>query len=308
MEKIAELKTREIPETVDATIGAFLPLLEQKRAEIQEIPRKTFKYGPTDRHQLDVYYPIAPSGSEKTQVLVWIYGGGFTTGDRQFPPPADLIYACVGAYYARRGFVVVIPDYRLLHDAVFPGAAEDVRDAVLWTIRNPAHLTTPNTPNPDTKGIHLMGHSAGAVNAFSALVLPETAESAILRASIASVILCAGAHHCDSLAPSDPLQDVISQLWGGAEGIKEKAPMGLLRNASDTTVAGLPRTALVIAERDPDWLLAADEDFTKALEGRTGKKPKKIVAQGHNHISPNIALGTGQGEAWAEEVIAWIKA
>ncbi|GLB42756.1 putative carboxylesterase family protein [Lyophyllum shimeji] len=308
MDTIAELKSREIEaDIVSASIGAFLPLLEEKRTAIQEIPRKTFRYGSTDRHQLDVYYPVAPSASEKTQVLVWIYGGGFTTGERQFPPPADLLYACVGAYFARRGFVVVIPDYRLLHDAIFPGGAEDVRDAILWTINNPAHLTTPTTPNPDTKGIFLMGHSAGAVYAFSAFVIPETAGSAILRPSIAGLILCAGPYHLDALDPADPLHDVAKQLCGGEQGVQEKSPMGLLRDASDAVVAQFPRTVLVIAEREPDWLLAADDAFAKALEARTGKKPARIVAQGHNHISPNVALGTGQGEAWAEEVVTWIR-
>ena len=57
--------------------------------------------------QLDVYYPIAPSTSGKTQILVWVYGGGFITGARQMPAPMDLGYACVGAYFARRGFIVL---------------------------------------------------------------------------------------------------------------------------------------------------------------------------------------------------------
>ncbi|KAF8063383.1 Alpha/Beta hydrolase protein [Lyophyllum atratum] len=308
MEKIAEIKSTEISAVLGPTVAAFLPLLEEKRSEISEIPRKTFKYGSTDRHQLDVYYPLTPSASEKTQILVWVYGGGFVTGERQLSPPADLLYACVGAYFARRGFVVVIPDYRLVPDALFPGAAEDVRDAVLWVIKNPENLTTPTTPNPDTKAIFLMGHSAGAVHSFTALVLPETAETTALRPSIAGAILCAGAHHFEGLDADDGMHGIVNQLWGGPDGVKEKATMGLLRDASDATVAALPRVVLVVAEREPEWLLTAGDDFGEALRARTGKAPVKIVAQGHNHISGHAALGTGQGETWAEEVIAWIEA
>ncbi|KAF8074903.1 Alpha/Beta hydrolase protein [Lyophyllum atratum] len=307
METIAQFPSHEIPGIRHPTFDAFLPLLEKKRAEIQEIPRKTFKYGPLDRHHLDVYYPITRNASGKTQILVWVYGGGFNTGARQMAAPMDLGYACLGAYFARRGFVVVIPDYRLFPDAVFPGAAEDVRDAVLWIIRNPDHLTTPTSPNPDTNGIFMMGHSAGAVHVFSALVIPETAESAVLRPSIAGVVLCAGAHHFDALQREHETQGVVEQLYGGRVGVKEKEPLGLLRNATDATVASLPRMVLVVAENEPYWLHKASDDFEVALDAR-GKKPERIVAQGHNHISVNWALSTGQGEAWADDVIGWIKA
>ncbi|KAF5375831.1 hypothetical protein D9615_008233 [Tricholomella constricta] len=305
MEKVAEIESREIFDVIESTIGAFIPLLEERRAEIQEIPRKTFKYGPTDRHQLDVYYPIAPNPSGTTQILVWIYGGGFATGERQMKAPADLGYACVGAYFARRGFIVIIPDYRLSPETVFPGGAEDVRDSVLWAIKNPEHLTTSTTPNPDTKGIFLMGHSAGAVHAFTVLVLPETPESAIVRPSIAGAILCAGVQHYDGLGPDNLMLTCAVHYY--AEGVEKNAPRELLRRASDATVAALPRTVLVVAEREPEWLLKVNDDFAEELEARTGVKPAKVVAKGHNHLSTNWALGTGQGETWAEDVIAWIK-
>ncbi|KAG6834885.1 hypothetical protein H0H93_006655, partial [Arthromyces matolae] len=173
MEKIAELEAREILQVIQPSIGAFVPLLEANRAKIEEIPRKSFQYGPTDRHQLDVYYPI-DSTAKKSQILVWVYGGGFVTGSRRMDPPADLGYASVGSYFAHRGFIVIIPDYRLAPNTIFPGAAEDVRDSILWAIKHPENLSTPSTPNPDTQNIFLMGHSAGAVHAFASLLLPET--------------------------------------------------------------------------------------------------------------------------------------
>ncbi|KAG5641542.1 hypothetical protein DXG03_004801 [Asterophora parasitica] len=306
MERIAELKSREIFDIIEPTVGAFVPLLEEKRAEIQEITRKTFKYGPTDRHQLDVYYPLAPNALGKTQILVWLYGGGFVSGERQLPAPADLAYACVGAYFARRGFIVIIPDYRLAPDTVFPGAAEDVRDAILWAIKNPEQLTTPTTPNPDTKGIFLSGHSAGAVHAFTALVIPETPETSI-RSNIAGAILAAGVPHYDYFQPDD-LTPWATQHYVDEDGLKDHAPRALLRNASDATVATLPRIVLVLAEWEPEWLLKINDEFVGELESRTGKRPAKIVGRRHNHLSTNLALGTGRGEEWAEDVIAWIKA
>ena len=36
-------------------------------------------------------------------MLVFAYGGGFTNGARRFPPPFDLVYGNVGAFFAKRG-------------------------------------------------------------------------------------------------------------------------------------------------------------------------------------------------------------
>ncbi|KAG6856968.1 hypothetical protein H0H87_011638 [Tephrocybe sp. NHM501043] len=306
MDAIAQLKTKEILPIIEPTVGAFIPLLEANRAKIQEIPRKTFSYGLTERHQLDVYYPTIPSETGKTQILVWVYGGGFVTGERQMPPPADLGYACVGSFFAHRGFIVVIPDYRLAPETIFPGAAEDVRDAIQWTIKNSEQLTTATTPSPDTSAIFLMGHSAGAVHSFAALTIPETPSSATLLSSIAGMILHAGVHNFED-AESNDFYGIAVQHYGGKEGLIASSSIGLLRSASDDTIAALPRTLLVTAEWEPEWLLKMCDDFGEALEARTGNKYASIVAKGHNHLSPNWAVGTGQGEEWAEEVVAWIR-
>jgi len=279
-------------------------LLEQKRKEIEEIPRRTFKYGSTDRHKLDVYHPMIHS--EETKVLIWVYGGGFVTGERQMPAPVDLAYAFIGSYFARQGFITVIPDYRLVPNVRFPGQVEDVRDAILWTIKHPEHLTAASSPNPDVQGIYLMGHSAGAGNAFTAMILPGNGGSTELYHNIAGMILCAGTHGFRALAPEDSFWEVLTQNWGGPEEIEANSPTGLLSRASESVVSSLPKVLVVEGEREPDWLLAAGKEFRDTLEARTGKKVEKITAKGHNHLSYNWALGTGEGEEWAEEVVKWI--
>jgi acetyl esterase/lipase len=224
------------------------------------------------------------------------------------PAPADLAYGMVGSYFARRGFVTVIPDYRLVPNARFPDQPEDVRDAILWTIKHPEHLTTSQSPDPDVQNIYLMGHSAGASNAFAATVLPDTEDSASLRPSIAGMILCAGAHSFDGLATGDPLWEVLEQNFGGRAEIAANGSMGLLASASDSVVASLPKVLVVEGEWEPDWLLATGREFRDFLEARTGKKVERVVGKGHNHLSYNWALGTGEGEEWAEEVVKWIDA
>ncbi|KAG6849118.1 hypothetical protein H0H93_011179 [Arthromyces matolae] len=109
------------------------------------------------------------------------------------------------------------------------------------------------------------------------------------------------------MRPSNPLSSLIEQFYGGLEAAKEKCSLGLLRHASKETIAKLPRLLLVVAEKEPNWLLKIDDDFAKALDDITERKPSRLIAKGHNHISPNWAVSSGEGEEWADDVIAWIR-
>ncbi|KAF8966094.1 Alpha/Beta hydrolase protein [Flammula alnicola] len=267
MEVIAGFKDREIAKVIDPTVAAFAPLLKARKKFISEIPKKSFKYGATDRHQLDVYYPTTVT-SEKTPILFFIYGGGFNTGERSISPRTfGLVYACVGAFYARRGYIVVIPDYRLVPHVHFPGPAEDVRDAVRWVVQNVEHLVSSGSPSPDTDKIVMMGHSAGA-------------------AHVATMLF-----HANVLAENDELRPKI------IAAILESPPV---------LIEGLPKILMVEGEFEPDWLVDAGRVFEKEVRGRTGEQLKKIVARGHNHISLNWALSSGEGEEWAEQVVEWL--
>ena len=97
------------------------------------------------RHSLDIYRPARPDAP----VVVFLYGGGWKTGDRS-------MYRFVGAALADRGFMVVIPDYRVYPEAAFPGFVDDAALAVAWT---KAHA---REYGGDAGRVFLMGHSAGA--------------------------------------------------------------------------------------------------------------------------------------------------
>ncbi len=115
-------------------------------------------YAPGERHMLDVYRPMAGAG--KAPVIVFFYGGNWVSGDR-----GD--YAFVGRALAARGFVVVVPDYRLYPQVSYPGFLDDAAQAVGWTRREIA------AHGGDPERIFLMGHSAGAYNAAMLAVDPR---------------------------------------------------------------------------------------------------------------------------------------
>lgn len=102
-------------------------------------------YGEESRQRLDVYTPaVTPA-----PVVLFVYGGGWQSGERA-------MYRFVAASLAARGFVVVVPDYRLYPEVRFPAFLQDGAGAIGWTYRTIAQYGG----EPDA--IHLMGHSAGA--------------------------------------------------------------------------------------------------------------------------------------------------
>ncbi|KAB0324434.1 alpha/beta hydrolase [Janthinobacterium sp. PLB04] len=107
-------------------------------------------YGPLPRQKLDVYAPRTRTGP--VPVVVFFYGGNWTTGER-----AD--YAFVGHALAARGYLAVIADYRLYPDVHYPEILQDAARAVAWAAMESSRH------GGDPARLFVMGHSAGAYNA-----------------------------------------------------------------------------------------------------------------------------------------------
>ncbi len=103
-------------------------------------------YGAHRRQAMDVYRPAA---GERLPVLVWFYGGAWQNGRRQD-------YRFVAAPLARRGMVVVVPDYRLNPEVQYPAFLRDAADAVAVARDRAAEW------GGDPSRVVLAGHSAGA--------------------------------------------------------------------------------------------------------------------------------------------------
>ncbi|KZT20039.1 alpha/beta-hydrolase [Neolentinus lepideus HHB14362 ss-1] len=310
-------KTSEvsIPLIHETTIEAFLPLLEKNREYIEEIPRKTFQYGPTERHQLDVYYPI--STAAKAPILFFVYGGGFSMGNRIFPEPQSLGYPCLGAFFARRGFVTVIADYRLVPHIKYPKPVEDLRDAFQWIFEDKPEIHLAGHPAPDVENAFIMAHSAGATH-IATLLLSQTILSPSVRpgflSRIKKVVLNAGAYHFRSEHAADP--SVLEAYYGNTTELRDKEPLSLAEKASLDLIKSLPDTLMMRGEKEPRGLIVPNEEFRSELEkrlkdaggGRNGQtEVRLIVNKGHNHISGHWALSSGEGEEWTEEVLTFLR-
>ncbi|KAI9058955.1 alpha/beta hydrolase domain-containing protein [Trametes sanguinea] len=310
MDVVASLNATAIPVVLQPTMNAFVTLLEKSRADIEGITRKTFRYGDTERHNLDVYYPSAETTSgSPVPVLFFVYGGGFTSGTRRFDPPFDLVYTNVGAFFAKRGILTVIPDYRLVPEAEFPGPVEDVRDALAWFLANtgPVASATSSPLSLDKPSIFIMGHSAGATLVSSLFLLPSILPlDSPVRAATRGLVPQGGAYKFDFGRPT-VAPGVLEQLYGSQERALELMPLSLVAKADDDVVRSLPDVFALVSELDPEQIKEGGDEFVKALEGRLGRSVRYEVMNGHNHISPHWALLSGEGEEWGVHVAEWVK-
>jgi acetyl esterase/lipase len=106
-------------------------------------------YGEDPRQRLDVF---SPKNADNLPIVVFFYGGTWVTGRKSR-------YAFVGAALAARGYVTVIPDYRLYPQVRFPQFIDDGASAVAWVQKHAREM------GGDATRIVLMGHSAGAHSA-----------------------------------------------------------------------------------------------------------------------------------------------
>jgi acetyl esterase/lipase len=103
-------------------------------------------YGNDARQKLDVYRP-KKAGNGK--VVIFFYGGSWRTGSK-----TD--YKFVAQALTSRGFIAVLPDYRVYPEVTFPKFVEDGAASVRWVHDNISKF------GGDTNQIYLMGHSAGS--------------------------------------------------------------------------------------------------------------------------------------------------
>jgi acetyl esterase/lipase len=129
------------------------------------------------KEKADLYFPATMPADKKLPALVWIHGGGWSSGTRDAKREVN-----VCSTLARNGYVMMSIDY-LLSDkkqAVWPTNLWDCKTAVRWLRKNAARLGV------DPERIGVAGGSAGGhLAAMVALTTPA-----------------------DGLNPAEPLGDV----------------------------------------------------------------------------------------------------
>jgi acetyl esterase/lipase len=181
-------------------------------------------FGSHPRQTLDIYAPINARGP--SPVVVFLYGGSWNNGTRED-------YAFVGHALAARGYVTVIPDYRLVPEVVFPVFLDDNASAVRW-VRDGI-----GRHGGDARRLALVGHSAGAYNAVM-LGLDRTigGRAGLSPALIKAVVGLSGPY--DFLPFTSP---AAVAAFGNWSPLSETQPVSLSR-------AGAPPMFLATGDAD----------------------------------------------------------
>lgn len=194
-------------------------------------------YGDGPRRMLDVY---KPKDVGDPAVIVFFYGGSWQSGAKE-------TYKLLAATLVLRGYVVVVPDYRVYPEVGFPSFLTDGAQAIRWVKDNIVSFGG----NPDR--IIVMGHSAGAyIAAMLALDKQWLANVGLdSRRDISGLIGVSGPY--DFLPLQDETLKIIfhgdnrpqTQPISFARG--RKPPALLLTGALDRTVP--PRNSVRLASK-----------------------------------------------------------
>ncbi len=200
-------------------------------------------YGTHPRQRLDIYRPRqkgrgggAAGAQGPLPIILFLYGGSWQSGEREG-------YGFAGRALAARGFLVAIPDYRLVPEVRFPAFLEDGAAALRWVRANAGRL------GGDGSRIVLVGHSAGAYNAAMLALDPRWLGED--RRAVRGLIGLAGPY--DFLPLSGP---VTNAAFSGAADPRLTQPVNfasagdpptlLLHGAKDRTV--YPRNSRRLGE------------------------------------------------------------
>jgi len=127
-------------------------------------PSSTYKktadiaYGDLPRQTLDIYIAEKQktgAADMKVPILIFVHGGGWHSGNKE-------MYKFLADGFSRSGYDIVIPNYRLFPDGVYPNMLLDTAQAT-------AHIADKFPDRP----LVLIGHSAGAYNVLMMGLAPE---------------------------------------------------------------------------------------------------------------------------------------
>ena len=109
------------------------------------------------KHRLNLFLPLVDSVRARPwPTVVFVHGGGWTTGDRDLTYGGEDLYNNVGRFLARHGVGAAVVSYRLLPGVRHADQVEDVAEAVAFVHREI------DAYGGDPDALFLMGHSAGA--------------------------------------------------------------------------------------------------------------------------------------------------
>lgn len=224
-----------------------------------------------NKHKLDIY---APENASNAPVLFFVHGGSWQQGDRSQ-------YTALGNRFAKAGYVVVIPSYRLMPANPHPAQIEDVAAAFAWTWR----YIDKYGGNP--KRIVVAGHSAGG-HLVSLLALdPEwLTKHGLQRDAIRGVASLSGVYDVGAL-----------DRFGDEASRRAASPMTYVRG-------DVPPFLITYCQWDYFGLPAQARAFDAALRKAFVSSTLTYIPR-QNHISEIVDIWK-EGDATADAMLGFM--
>ncbi len=215
-------------------------------------------YGPNPRHSLDIYFPS--NANEPAKVIVFFYGGSWKSGAKED-------YGFVGQALASRGFIAVLPDYRLYPEVAFPAFLEDSAKAVAWVKQHIAN------DGGDPDAVFLAGHSAGAyIAAMLALNPAYLAGQGLGPQELRGIVGLAGPYAFNPRFPS------IREVFAHVDDVEIARPITFADGSE-------PPMLLLHGLEDEEVFLFNSSDLAEKIRAHGGKAELKTYPDiGHFKI------------------------
>ena len=186
--------------------------------------------------------------------------------------------------------VTTYVEYRLAHDAPYPGGAEDVSRAADWAARElPRHGIQP-------RRIFLVGHSAGGTHVATCLFDPEF--QARPQADIAGVVLVSARLKADVL-PGNPNAEGVRAYFGADAALYERRSPLTHAHRGDVPLM------IAIAEHENPYLDLYGAEFFQRASAARARKPRFVQLMQHNHTSIVAHFNSGE-ETLGREILDFI--
>lgn len=228
----------------------------------QTVSRVTLQYGAMPRQSVDLYLPEARDGGQAAPVLVFLYGGSWSSGTRG-------LYRFIGRAFADAGYVVAIPDYRLYPEVRYPAFVQDCADAIAWVEQNVA------AHGGDPKRLAVMGHSAGAhMGALIATNPVFRKQAGFSETAIRGFVGLAGPYTFNPLNV-DSTKDAFASAPEAPGGLDGARPIKMAKNLSRSVV---PPMLLLHGDRDETVGAHNTNEFAAKLRDQDVRATTKTYA------------------------------
>ena len=278
-------KLLELGRVIDPpkTAALYAPLQQKEPYQGVKVERDV-KYGPADRHLLDVFTP--ETAAPARPVLIYIHGGGFIAGNKR--APGSPFYDNVMLWATKSGFVGVNATYRLAPAFPWPAGAEDMGAIVQWVSENIA------TRGGDPKRIFLMGQSAGAIHVASYVSHDEFHR--VKGGGLAGAIMVSGIYDLTA----SPAGDAELAYYGSD-------PSRYAERSSLQGLVGSPIPFLITAaELDPPRFVEQFELVKQATCKRPAGCARSFMLPQHSHMSEVYAINTPDTRL-TDEILEFVK-